>query len=97
MKDDSVKSDDLRVSARSTFERLREETRGREEEDLVSVGFGRYRLLMEGDVKGALDEISNVQETNEVTLLKACWVHWSEADVGRSDQSCGVLRFKGRL
>ena len=50
MEDESVKSDDLRVSARSTFERLREETRGREEEDLVSVGFGRYRLLMEGDV-----------------------------------------------
>lgn len=83
MKDDSVKSDDLRVSARSTFERLREETRGREEEDLVSVGFGRYRLLMEGDVEGALDEISNVEENNEVTLLRetCSGAIGSEADV----------------
>ena len=69
VEDESVRSDDLRISARSTFERLREETRGREEEDLVRVGFGRYRLLMEGDVKGALDEISSVQGTNEEALL----------------------------
>ena len=49
----------------------------------MSVGFGRYRLLMEGDVEGALDEISNVEENNEVTLLRetCSGAIGSEADV----------------
>ena len=66
VEDRSITRDDLMISANSTFERLREETREREEEALVSLALGRYRLLMEGDVKGALEVISFVDMSKEL-------------------------------
>ena len=65
VEDVSMTREELRRTARSTFSRLREETRGLEEEGFVTLGLGRYELLIEGNRTNAVKYANESMELNE--------------------------------